>query len=305
MSFDSINPAAHAARRRGFTLVELLVALAVASAFLGGTYVAISRILTAHDRSEARLEALRNGRAAITTISDEFKSINRLGSDFLLIGLDQALAGGDGIDNDSDGVVDEDVVDGLLDTSRTLAAADQHAQIGSFRERPLRVGAPDLGDADVDVDVRFGRDAIVFRIFPRVPTPDLTLKTVTYSVEEFDGEANVLVKRTRIERQTGEPLVGVAPQAFEVLGFDVLYWDPNAAPEEQYWVRTWDSSQAANFNPPRLPLPAALYVRLTLNSDERPHSTIDAGEPVKTLVLESTIDVEQTINDALYPRPDL
>ena len=312
MKCDSTNRAPRRAigsgRRRGvaagFTLVELLVAVAVASAFLGGTYAAFNRILQAHARVAARSEALRNARTAITTISDEFKAVNRLGSDFLLLGIDQTLPYGDAIDNDGDGVADSKTLDGQPNTSGTTFI-DLHARIGSLHERPLRVGQPDEGDGNVDVDVKFGRDAIVLRIFPRVPTPDLTLKTVTYNVETYDGQPNVLVRRTRIERTSGEPLVGIAPLAFEVLGFDLLYWNPNAPPEQQYWVTRWDSSQSAGFDPPRLPLPASIFVRLTMNVDARPHASILPGAPVDTVIMESILNIEQTIGDALYPRTTL
>jgi len=288
--------------RGGFTLIELLIALAIASAFLTGLYTAFSKILRAHDHAEARLEALRNARTAITTISDEFKGINSLGSDYLLIGLDQPLTYGDGIDSDADGNLEPRPVDGQ---PGALPGSDRHAMIGSHTERPLYVGRPDEGDTEIDTDARFSHDSIVLRIFPRVPTPELTLKTVTYNIESYDGQPNVLVRRSRIERTGSEPLVGVAPLAFDVLSFDILYWNPNAPPQQQYWVTTWDSTQAANFDPPRLPLPASLYIRLTLNADDRPHASIQPGAPVETVLLESIVNVEQTIGDALYPRPDL
>jgi hypothetical protein len=190
----------------------------------------------------------------------------------------------------------------------TVLQADRHAVIGSYRERPLKVAKVDLGDLDVDEDVLFGNDALIFTIHPspNAPDPGFILKTVTYAIGTYDGQDNVLLRQTRIERAGLEPLVGLAPLAFDVLGFDVLYWNPNAAPADQGWVKTWDSSQQPNFAPPKLPLPASVYARLTIRADRRPAEQTASGAPVEVSILESVVNIEQTIsNNVLYPRPKL
>lgn len=293
-------------KTRSFTMIEMLVAVLIASAFLGGVYSSYIQIHKAHDRAEARIEAMRNGRTALMTLSEELKSINRLGADFLIVGLDAALAFGDGRDNDGDDLFDEEKVDGLdNDGDAPVDDTGRHAIIGNLRERPLFEGRTDMGDLGVDEDVNYGRDRIIFRIFPRTTTENLLLKTVTLAVTEFDGQSDVLVRQTVIEREGQEPLVGLAPLAFDVKGFDLLYWDPNATPEFQGWVETWDSSEVANFDPPRLPLPASIYARLTLRADPLPGELTPDGAPLQTVILETIVNIEETINDARYPRPSL
>lgn len=293
--------------RRGFTLIEMLLAIAIAMAFLSGVYVIFIETLQAYERIEARSVAMRNARTAINTLSDEIRQISRLSSDVLLIGTDNTYSFGDGIDNDFDGNVDEEIFNGLDDDNGTGSAAsalDQHATLGDYRERPEMIGAADFGDLDVDEDCNFGADFLIFRIYPSEPTQFLQYKTVTYAVTSWDGEDNVLVRQTRIEFSDGTATLGVAPIAFGVLGFDVLYWNPNADPEDQGWVTTWDSGDVANFEEPRLPLPASLLIRLTLDADSDPRGVLD-GNARETYVAQTMLNIEQTIDDALFPRPTL
>lgn len=307
-------------RRRGFSLVELLIAITIALAFMSGIFMTFHQILKTHDAAERRLETLRNGRAAMTTLSSEIKALNRNYNpgidDILLIARRDVLAYGDRKDNDFDGVSDEETVNALDDdmTSGTVASNDRHALIGAVRERPLYYGRTDLGDAGVDEDCKFGRSFMTFRIFPSAPTPELVSKTITYAIVTYDGQPNVLARQTIIERSTGEPEVAVAPLAFGVLGFDVLYWNPNEAPADQYWVDVWDSSASDPSAPassmgstlqPPLGLPASVYVRLTLQADPNGAEAVAAGRPVDTITMESTINIEQTIGDARYPRASL
>ena len=81
---------------------------------------------------------LRNGRAALATMTDEIKAANRLGSDFLFSGIHMVLSYGDGFDNNGDGQIDEEVVNGALDAPTTATAA-QLGLHGPARDAP---GAP-------------------------------------------------------------------------------------------------------------------------------------------------------------------
>lgn len=295
-------------RRRAFTFIELLVAMTITIIFLGSVYVTYMQIRRMHRAVEVRTEAYRNARTALTSLSDELRDLNRLGNDFLLVGLNADAPEGDRRDNDFDGQIDEERVTGYDTDATSLSNPlidERHAQIGPFLERQLRYGRRDLGDANVDEDVVFGRDGIIFRSFPLTPTENFELKTVTYAVTNFDGRQNVLVRQTRIERSGQPPLIGIAPIAFNVVGFDLLYWNPNAAPQDQYWVETWDSSDVANFNLPRLPLPASIYVRITIKADARPDEAIAPTDGFDTVMLHTVINVEQTIGDILFPRPVL
>ena len=309
MNCVSTNSQPRARSVKGLTFLEILVALAIASAFLSGVYMTFIQIIKADDQAGARRVALRNARAALTTISDEIKQLNDLGGNVLLLAMDEGLSYGDGIDNDGDGLVDEEKLDGLNDDlgpdSPSVQDSDRHARLDRLSERPLYINRFDLGDADVDEDVTFGLDTVTLRTLPSVPTADLLAKTVGFEITGFDGQSNVLVRRTQIERAGLEPLFGVSPLAFGVLGFDLLYWDPNGLPEIQGWVETWNSNEADQFRSPQLPLPASVYVRLTVMADPRPAETIQPGDPVQTLVLWTIVNIEQTINNAQFPRPIL
>ena len=324
MNFVSTSPRTdrRCSRARGFSLVELLVAMSVAMAFMAGVYATYFQIVRTQEATERRMEALANARAAIDTMSTEIKAINRNpgpGADnVLFFGLDEVSTLGDRIDNDGDGQIDEEIVDGRNDTATsgtTIAAGDdRHAAIGAYYDRPHGVGAYDLGDDNVDQDIRFGRDTLSFDIYPDPPAEGVASKNITYLVTTFEGQPDVLVRQATIRRTDGEPQVTVAPLAFDVLGLDVLYWDPNEPPSGQAWVTRWnselsnpghpDSSSPSTLQPP-LGLPAAVYVRLTLLADPNGRERMARGEPVETLNIETTIAIEQTIGDARFPRTRL
>ena len=308
----------------GFTLIEMLIALSIAMTFLSGIYMIFTQILKAHNATSARVEALKNGRSAISSLSDEIKQINGIagGQDIVFLGFDQTLNYGDAIDNDFDGSIDEEIVDGLInDTTSTSVFAppnDRHASLTSppfsIRERPAKVNKPDLGDLIVDVDPVFGRDILTFRIFPPTPSEGFTNKTVTYAVTNFDGLPNVLTRQTRIEITGEEDRIGLAPIAFGVLGFDLLYWNPNLPAEEQSWVTEWDSTApppaGTTLDPNQqngiLTLPASIYIRITLYADLRgidathPNELTSPGDPVDTVILEDMINIEEVIGSAEY-----
>ncbi|HPK02353.1 MAG TPA: prepilin-type N-terminal cleavage/methylation domain-containing protein, partial [Candidatus Sumerlaeota bacterium] len=136
---------------RAITLVELLIALTIAMAFLSGVYATFIHVVRAHDTAEAREQAAANGRVALSTLSEDFKEVNTMGPDVFFMGIDGGLDYGDGIDNDGDGLIDEEIVDGLNESPTPALAADRHARIGDRFERPQYVDREDLGDRDVDV----------------------------------------------------------------------------------------------------------------------------------------------------------
>jgi len=303
--------------------------MAIATVFLGALYTTFLRMIQTSNRSQARVEAFRNGRAALMTIFDEVKAINRAGGEFLLLGVNRTLEFGDGIDNDNDGRVDEEILNGRDDDGDWVAARDDlHARIGgegAFVERfqyttQGRFGTlysgpkDDLGDRRVDEDNRFGRDAVVFSVFPPPGPSEILLQTITYAIDAFDGEPAVLVRQARTEfvDPATQPVETVAPLAFGVLGLDILYYDPNGNPnpgapreDRPYWVERWDSTDFRNFRPPRLPLPASLFVGLTLYADPRPFETYREGTRVETVFICTVINIEDTIDRANYPRPNL
>jgi type II secretory pathway pseudopilin PulG len=315
---------------RGFTFLELALAVAIALTFMAALYTSFITMIRTADANSARLEALRNARMAVMTITDELKAISGLSSAFIptLIGINNTAPFGDGIDDDVDGVIDEEELDGLDNDGDWVAARDDlHARIGLVdplydrfmytQNAPFDAryggGAQDLGDFRVDEDCRFGRDSIVFRIVPTVPVQDLLFRTITYTIGPFSGQQNVLLRQARTEFTAASgraPLLTTSPLAFGALGLDFLYWDPNGNPnpgstweERPKWRTSWDSTNAATFDPPRLPLPASIYARVTCMADRTAENTYRDGDRVKTLKVETMVNLEQIIGDVTYPRP--
>ena len=285
------------------------MAITITLLFVSAVYVTFVQISKGHQAADARMDALRNGRAALATMTDEIKAANRLGSDFLFSGIHMVLSYGDGFDNNGDGQIDEEVVNGALDAPTTATAAQLglHAQLGTHQERPLAVGRATLGDSQVDVDAKFGRDVLTFKVFPKVPTPAVGFKVITYGVMDYEGQSNVLVRQVQTYPQGSSTAtsVSIAPLAFRVAGFDLLFWDPNALPADQGWVTSWDSTQWTQFANPKFPLPGSVYIRLTMIADPRPLESLVSGQPMDVIPLETIVNIEAIINDAQYPRPSL
>lgn len=319
-------------RRRGFTYLEVLVALAVALTFLSSLYVSFIYMLRTMDENTARLDAMRNGRSAIMTMSDEFKSISSVGVAFVpqLIALDANAGFGNGYDEDDDGTPDEEILNGLDDDGDWIGATDDlHAQIvssGVFYDRFHYTAFPpfgglygvaqqDLGDFHVDQDCVFGRDQMVFRVIPSPPIADVLFRSITYTIGSIDGQNNVLLRqaRTEFDPLSGRvPIVTTSPIAFNVLGLDLLFWDANGDPDPNlsrvnrpYWVTTWDSTLAPSFDPPKLPLPSSIYARVTLYSEDTVPQSYIPGERTQTMHFETIINIEEIIGDISYPRASI
>jgi prepilin-type N-terminal cleavage/methylation domain-containing protein len=59
--------------QRGLTLMELLVAMTIAVIIIGGSVAAFIQMLRAHDRAQARIDAMANARSALEVVSLEFR----------------------------------------------------------------------------------------------------------------------------------------------------------------------------------------------------------------------------------------
>ncbi len=299
--------------RSAFTIVEILVAMAIALTFLSALYSSLLQLLRASDEARARVEAMRNGRAALLTLTDEFKAISRSGADYLVLGVNNDTDYGDGWDDDDDGTIDEESIDGRDEDADYLALTDdRHAPLATvgifdFFERQDFVLVDDLGDVDVDEDVVFGNDTLDFQLFPPAIDASLTSATISYTLGSIDGQSNVLLRTATIQ-DGGGTTTTISPLAFGVLGLDFLYWDSNATPgailrsDRPYWVTDWDSGDAGSFNAPQLELPASIYVRLTLYADRRPIASYQPGAAVNTLRVDTIVNLEDIIGDASYPR---
>lgn len=318
MSCVSNNTMGPRRSRSAFSLLELLVAMMVTMIFVGAVYTTFLQISRGHQAAEARMDALRNGRAALSNISEELKTANTRGAktQYHFVGTPLKLTNGDGRDNDGDGLIDEEAVNGILDapTSGTTADLDRHALLGgTLKERPNWVGVSDLGDAQVDVDATFGHDVLTYQIFPSgAVAPELDYKLITYEVKDFDGQSNVLVRRAELHYNNGTPTaVAESPLAFNVAGFDLLYWNPVDYGLPSFpvgWNTSWDTDILKNIVGVQLYLPASVYIRLTLLADPRPAASVQAlrtanpDAPIDVITLESVVNIEETIKDGKYPR---
>lgn len=288
---------------RGWTLIELLMAVAVASAFLLGVFAAFVQILRTSDRSERRIEAYENARAAVETIALYVKAA-RIEPSLLyqyFQGLNlPILTGlrGDRVDNDGDGRIDEEQPNGRDDDGDFVVARDdRHVRIGTIVERGLFVGQPDLGDDRVDEDVIFHHDQLSLAIFPDPSVLGSRNELTSFSIGTWEGENYVLLQQTLRDIGSGTAWPQVGPLAYNVLSLNFLYWDPNRSPP--YWVEAWDAMTTAP-QPDRIELPAAVHISVTVYAGRVPLDQLGPNEPIETVTASTVVAVEAVIHDPRY-----
>lgn len=294
--------------RQGVSLVELLVALAVASILVLVIVTTFVMIQRASNDSRRQIEATANARAALETISGDLKALTGP-ANARFKAENHPLSYGDGIDNDGDGRTDEERPDGLDNDGDWSVASDRQVVATTFTERTHYVGKADFGDAGVDEDCVFNRDALKFRINPpanpRYPYDDTNYdyEDVQYTVRTYDGLPDVLVRSTVRMKNGAVATSSSAPLAYNVLSFNCLYWDPNVVPSQQYWLETWDSEGTLKGTVnPRFLVPAAVLVEITVHADPKPPASYTAGEPVETVTMRTIVDVERVIQSPRFPR---
>jgi len=285
----------------GWTLVEMLVALAVGSAFLAGVMTAFIQILRASDRSERMTEAYQNARAAVEAIAVYVKAARIEPSQTYQFfqGVNVPTLSGDRIDNDGDGRIDEELVNGLDDDGDwVLQRDDHHARMGAAVERRNSVGRPDLGDGHVDEDCAFNHDRLSLAIFPDPTIPGSRDELTSFALGLWEGENFVLLQSTIQDASQGSTVPQIDPLAFNVLSVNFLYWDPNRA--EPYWVTQWDAFSGL-FPPPGIELPAAVFIKVTVYSGRKPiEQVVASNEPLETVSACTIVDIESVIHDPRY-----
>jgi type II secretory pathway pseudopilin PulG len=283
---------------RALTLIELLTALAVASLLIGSVVTTFVMILRVTENSEAQLNAAASARFVLEAVSTDMKALENNPGRALFIGESLPLAFGDAIDNDADGRVDEELPDGLDNDGDRV---DHHGAVtGGFFERPRGVGIADLGDLGVDEDGVFSRDRVRFRTIAPVGSPWL-FEDIEYSIQTFDDQPLTLVKTTtRTLTGGGVENVPPAPLAFQVLSFNLMYWDSNASAADQTWLTDWDSrniAPGASFL-----VPASIYAEVEVYADPRPFESHVEGQKVQTIKMRTAVNVENVILDAGFDR---
>lgn len=284
---------------RGLTLIELMLALTMALVVITAVVSVFVQIMGISKKSQRTLEAAANARSAIETLSNEIKTVDRAPGAVSFLGENVALAKGDGIDNDGDGKIDEEQANGVDDDGDWRAATEENVQISMLRERPGGVNKADLGDPGVDEDDLFKMDRITFKITPTSGS-GLISETIIYEVTKFENRPNTLVRHDQKMKAVGNMTETIAPLAYNVLSFNLLYWNPNATPANQGWREAWDSKAATSA--PGFELPASVFVDIVILDDEVPIENYALGEKVNTFSLKSIINIESVIQDIAFPR---
>jgi len=289
-------------RRRpgGWTLVELLVALAIISTFLAGVFATFIQILKVSDHSERMIEAHENARAAADAIARVLKQ-TRLDPggvrDFRGINV-PTLFGNRG-DDDNDGRVDEEQPDGLDNDADWFSGRDdRHALIDNLQERPLFVGLADLGDDHVDEDCVLHQDQLRVAVYPD-PNNRNRSETVILLIGSWEGENNVLLQTMLRDDGSGAAQPITAPLAYNVVGLNILYWNANINPP--YWVEQWDA--ATTPTGPALEYPAAVYVAVSVYAGDVPLDQIGALGPrerIETMTATTVVNLEAVLHDPRY-----
>lgn len=316
----ALPPTRH--RRRGLTIVEVLVALAIASVFLVSVMTSFVQILRASEESEATSNAHEQARSALLYLSRDTSAVRRDASAPVqtLILEDRTFAYGDGIDNDNNGGAPDTMVFNGWDSANAWGPGDdRHATINGRRERPDFVLRPDLGDVRVGTDTKFGNDRLTLRIPPDPVSGDTRDELITYEIGSFDGEDHVLLRTVVTAPASASPSTVSEPVAFNVLGFDVLAWNPNAdsiyppATSIPFWTTSWNAAfkvfpltkpfNAPDGTPP-LEFPASLYFRVQVYSGRIPLANLNwtPGSPIETVSESTLTDLEVTLRDLRYER---
>lgn len=294
-------------KRRGFSFLELTTALAITLLFIFPIGVIFISLLRVKMENSAKLNALSNARAAMETLCKDLAALDNSGP---LSSIVVTQPYGDGIDNDSDGNIDNQPVDG---GAATLPGSytDNHAVIDATAaptpivERPHRAGMPDIGDTGVETDTPFTSTTLSFQITSGTLPP--TPVQVTYTLQttwQEDSSANVLTRSIVYSSSDGTAISETAPVAFGVLSFRVFYWNPNAAATTDadfYWKNTWDSAalalSGATFN-----FPASFYLHITTYADAKPLPEYKPKSKIQTVTLRTVLNNEPVINNAAFPR---
>lgn len=288
---------------KSMTLVEVLIAIAISLAFLSSVLVAFMQILKTSDISRARLEAINNARSALEIMSIDIKAARINHAVFIqnFLGSNNTLSDGNLIDDDGDGLIDEEVFNGEDDDRDWNAARDdRHISVNGFSERKMYVSQADLGDARVDEDCKFSRDTLRFRIFPDPANPASRDDLISYEVVDniaLYGEPNVLVRRITRNASSGTAVEEVAPIAFKVLSLDLLYWNPNSL--YPTWTSSWDASTFIPFTN-QIPLPISVYISITIYAGTDDIKKYRLGNKVETITMHTIVNIEQVLNDSRW-----
>ncbi len=291
-------------RRRGMTLMEMMVAISIVLIIMTGVVWSFIELLDSHDKSRARMDATANARAAMEMLSIEVKrarnTTGTLGMSF--IGqTDSMSGGGDRINQDGDATTDEEILDGLDNDGEWTVASDRHALIpgggGNYAERPVYYQQPDLGDANIDEDIGATSATVEFDTFDVVGEP-LDRRVRFYVGTDADGTPNTLMREvTGTDPVTSAAVVTRGPVCYNVVSFGLLFWDHSVAktattnPWQMDWPTTGSLTSA----------PSTVYITISVYSGTPiPLVELPASREIETVTLTTVVNVEAVLADPTY-----
>ena len=236
--------------RRGFTLVELLLALSLSATLGIGIVTAFEQGRRAEAQATAEADARQVGRLALEWIARDVQSLVKTASAF-----NPGLQGSD-YEHEARPV---DIV--LCTTTSNLPA---------WRELTDTPEAAQLNP--------FAAASAAFGMAPAITAPDSDVLQLEYYVGvDLDQDPPGLIRRTRpiptVETTAEDGGYTKLSLAREVLGLDCKYWDGAE------WLDTWDSAQSATY-------PRAIQVTVTVRVGRLPE---DLTEPIPTRAFTRTI----------------
>lgn len=314
--FSGIGP-----HSKALSLTEVLVAMTITLVFMGSITTAYIQISNASKESRLEVTSHNRARSAVDQIIRDLRLHDTdpvLGTEQFFVIESATLTFGDGVDNDGDGAIDEEILNGFDEDGDWNPGFDNHSEIApTLFEREDFVNVPDLGDFRVDEDNRFSSDTLTFRI----PANSLTgepARLVRYAVTSFNGEENVLT-RTVVSDPDGAAVRTVEPVIFEVVSLDILPMNANndvvspSATQRPYWQDEYDSrdyfflaQSPIGSGPITRPyeFPSAVFIQVTVNATETPLSEIgfpaNGVPPARTAKASSVVAIDAVLNNIVY-----
>lgn len=194
----------------GLTLAEVLIALTITAIIASSLYITFQTVLGGYNKGKAQVNMAETARAALTRLTDDLRNVAVDSSQPFLVSNDSSLnKKGDGIDNDRDGSIDEEVRDGKDNDGDYNLATDD-----------LDGDGPDLDDLHIDEDCTYDKDTIDFYTIGG-----------NHLVYYVDTTSRLMRKKDATED----------PIAFSVIEFNVLCWDTTSTA----WQQSWNSDSTA------------------------------------------------------------
>lgn len=278
---------------RGLTYIEVLVSITISLIIIAAGASAYIRISQAVAEARAYSDATMNASVALRNMTFDIKEAqtNPGVGGRMFLGYDVQGTRGNDLDDDGDTLIDEDRPDGIDEDG---AYTEQHATIGLKVERPNFLMIADIGDAGLDDDPVWDLDTLEFRVHPG-PTP--RNERVLFSVGTFEGEDNVLVRERETNPGSAASTTTIEPIAYDVLGLNILYWDPNL--DTPYWVPQWDATTGP-FPGPDFRIPASVYLEITVYAGAIPLDMLGPSDSREVVTLATVVNIESIITNPRY-----